>query len=162
MTTKTADQQIEELQAENAARVAEIQAASAAQLAQLQAENAALRASANQTVAPTTTQKVLFTELATAKDVGPGGKAVINVRGRPGETVELRSDIAAAWLRRGKCLLAGSEEAKAWKADARLRAAAETRAAESERKARAAADKRASQEQEIAEAAERRAASGNK
>ena len=83
-----------------------------ARLDALEAENAALRAAGNVAVAPNTTLEVVFTELAVRTVNDSNSRPVKEVVGKPGETKALRTDQAEAWIRRGKCLRASSDEAK--------------------------------------------------
>lgn len=86
--------------------------------------------------------EVLFIGLAERVVAGPRSEPVREIVGSPGQKVKLSGDRAAAWMRRGRALLADSEPAKAWLKDKAAQEQAEKEAAALEAKARSDAKKR--------------------
>lgn len=129
-----------------------------ARIQELQAENAALRAGAREPIAPATEREMLFTGLAVRVIDGPRGSQVREIVGMPGQELSLRTDIAAAWERRGKCVPADSEAAAAWRKDKKAQEDAAAAAEAAEAAARQTANQRAAKEGEVAQRAAKKSA----
>ena len=125
----------------------------AERLDKVEAENAALRAMTGKAVAPSAQVEVVFTGLAVRTVDGEGGRPVQEVVGKPGDSIPLRSDIAAGWIRRGKCVPADSPQAKAFLDDKKALGEAIEEAEATLGIAAARERKRQAKERDIADAA---------